>query len=277
MLGYDLRTESLKIKREVGYMTQKFSFYEDLTIAENLRIRGAALRAEAGRRACRPDARGTRPDLAARPARRHAVGRLEAAAGAGRLHHAQAEAAAARRADRRRRPQGAARILGRDPPPGARRADRAGLDPLHGRGRALPPHQLHLLWQDAGERHASTRWSTNAGLTTFVVEGPRLDRGGGGARGQGRASSRSRRSARRCMSSAPTRQLLEAALAGHPQDATASPSSRGETSLEDVFIQFMAGVEGQYGMNARVLLRPARRAAASRNSSRCGATASPSP
>ena len=36
VLGFDLRTEALKIKREVGYMTQKFSFYEDLTIAENL-------------------------------------------------------------------------------------------------------------------------------------------------------------------------------------------------------------------------------------------------
>jgi ABC-2 type transport system ATP-binding protein len=36
VLGYDLKTESLKIKREVGYMTQRFSFYEDLTIAENL-------------------------------------------------------------------------------------------------------------------------------------------------------------------------------------------------------------------------------------------------
>jgi len=36
VLGYDLKTDSLKIKREVGYMTQKFSFYEDLTIAENL-------------------------------------------------------------------------------------------------------------------------------------------------------------------------------------------------------------------------------------------------
>lgn len=36
VLGYDLRTDSLKIKREVGYMTQKFSFYEDLTIGENL-------------------------------------------------------------------------------------------------------------------------------------------------------------------------------------------------------------------------------------------------
>jgi ABC-2 type transport system ATP-binding protein len=36
VLGYDLRTEALKIKREVGYMTQRFSYYEDLTIAENL-------------------------------------------------------------------------------------------------------------------------------------------------------------------------------------------------------------------------------------------------
>ncbi|MBX9464867.1 MAG: ABC transporter ATP-binding protein [Aquamicrobium sp.] len=36
VLGFDLKTEALKIKREVGYMTQKFSFYEDLTIAENL-------------------------------------------------------------------------------------------------------------------------------------------------------------------------------------------------------------------------------------------------
>jgi ABC-2 type transport system ATP-binding protein len=36
VLGYNLRTEALKIKNEVGYMTQKFSFYEDLTIAENL-------------------------------------------------------------------------------------------------------------------------------------------------------------------------------------------------------------------------------------------------
>jgi len=36
VLGYDIRTEALKIKREVGYMTQRFSFYEDLSIEENL-------------------------------------------------------------------------------------------------------------------------------------------------------------------------------------------------------------------------------------------------
>jgi ABC-2 type transport system ATP-binding protein len=35
-LGYDLRTQSDQIKRAVGYMTQKFSFWEDLSIRENL-------------------------------------------------------------------------------------------------------------------------------------------------------------------------------------------------------------------------------------------------
>jgi ABC-2 type transport system ATP-binding protein len=35
-LGYDLIREAARIKREVGYMTQKFSYYEDLSIEENL-------------------------------------------------------------------------------------------------------------------------------------------------------------------------------------------------------------------------------------------------
>jgi ABC-2 type transport system ATP-binding protein len=35
-LGYDILRETKEIKRHVGYMTQRFSFWEDLTIRENL-------------------------------------------------------------------------------------------------------------------------------------------------------------------------------------------------------------------------------------------------
>ena len=35
-LGYDILSESRRIKERVGYMTQRFSLYEDLTIRENL-------------------------------------------------------------------------------------------------------------------------------------------------------------------------------------------------------------------------------------------------
>jgi ABC-2 type transport system ATP-binding protein len=38
VLGHDIRRDGAAIKREVGYMTQRFSFYEDLTIEENLRF-----------------------------------------------------------------------------------------------------------------------------------------------------------------------------------------------------------------------------------------------
>ncbi len=35
-LGYDIRTETDKIKNHVGYMTQRFSLYQDLSVRENL-------------------------------------------------------------------------------------------------------------------------------------------------------------------------------------------------------------------------------------------------
>src|SRR5689334_14729959 len=35
-LGYDIRTETDRIKRQVGYMTQRFSLYQDLSVRENL-------------------------------------------------------------------------------------------------------------------------------------------------------------------------------------------------------------------------------------------------
>ncbi|MXO34304.1 MULTISPECIES: ABC transporter ATP-binding protein [Apibacter] len=38
--GYDIYKESDKIKKNIGYMSQKFSLYEDLTIKENMRLFG---------------------------------------------------------------------------------------------------------------------------------------------------------------------------------------------------------------------------------------------
>jgi ABC-2 type transport system ATP-binding protein len=57
-LGYDIRRDADKIKRRVGYMTQRFSLYQDLSVRENLefvaRLYGV------------PDARGTARAMIAR-------------------------------------------------------------------------------------------------------------------------------------------------------------------------------------------------------------------
>jgi ABC-2 type transport system ATP-binding protein len=52
-LGFDILTESEKIKRHVGYMTQRFSLYEDLSVRENLEFIARIYGVRDARRAAR--------------------------------------------------------------------------------------------------------------------------------------------------------------------------------------------------------------------------------
>ena len=114
-LGYDIVRETAAIKREVGYMTQKFGLYEDLTIRENLDFIARLYRIPERANAVKRIPRASRPGEPTAPTGGPALRRLEAAAGACRVPAPRAAAAPARRADRGRGPEGAPRFLGPDP------------------------------------------------------------------------------------------------------------------------------------------------------------------
>ncbi|HYY53211.1 MAG TPA: ABC transporter ATP-binding protein, partial [Myxococcales bacterium] len=55
VVGYDVAREAERIKERIGYMTQRFSLYEDLTVFENLRFYAGLYGVGADRRAARID------------------------------------------------------------------------------------------------------------------------------------------------------------------------------------------------------------------------------
>ena len=81
VLGYDVRYDSELIKRRVGYMSQQFSLYADLTVLENLEFYGRIYGLQGDRLAARCEAVMQLASLEQprSPTGRHVVRRLEAA------------------------------------------------------------------------------------------------------------------------------------------------------------------------------------------------------
>lgn len=245
VLGYDLRSEGLSIKREVGYMTQKFSFYEDLTIAENLEFvaRLYQLRPVATHVA------DTLADLGLTSRRNQLAGTLS-----GGWKQRLALAACIMHKPR---------LLLLDEPT-------AGVDPKARREFWDEIHQLasggltvlvSTHYMDEAERCHRISYISygrmlatgtvdevveNAGLTTFVVQGQRLDRVAAALAGRPGVEQVAPFGATLHVVGS-DRAALQAALAAAEKEFPGVTAAPGETSLEDVFIQFMGSAKDNMG------------------------------
>jgi len=238
VLGYDLRTEALKIKREVGYMTQRFSFYEDLTIAENLEFVARLYRLK--------------------PVADYVGRTLEALGLASRRN----QLAGTLSGGWKQRLALAACIMhepklllldeptaGVDP-----KARREFWDEIHRLAQGGLTVLVSTHYMDEAERCHRIGYISygkmlasgsveevvrNAGLTTFIIEGPRLDEVASALQGRPGVDQVAPFGTTLHVVGS-DKALLEKALAdmGSREGVTVRP---GETSLEDVFIQFMAG------------------------------------
>ncbi len=106
-LGYDILKDAARIKAQTGYMTQRFSFWTDLTIRENLEFVARLYRL--------PDMKRKVDETLEGLGLTKRQGQLAGALSGG-CDDARAKTVAAGRTDGGRGPAGAARLLGRDPP-----------------------------------------------------------------------------------------------------------------------------------------------------------------
>jgi ABC-2 type transport system ATP-binding protein len=245
VLGFDIRTESLRIKREVGYMTQKFSFYEDLTIGENLEFVARLYQLKP----VDDYVARTLEELGLTSRRNQLAGTLS-----GGWKQRLALAACIMHKPK---------LLLLDEPT-------AGVDP---KARREFWDEIHLLahggltvlvsthYMDEAERCHRISYISygkmlatgtvdevvrNAGLSTFVVQGPRLDKVAEALRGRPGVDQVAPFGATLHVVGA-DKAALETALAGIEKEYEGVTVAAGETSLEDVFIQFMSGSKDNMG------------------------------
>ncbi|RUU13401.1 ABC transporter ATP-binding protein [Mesorhizobium sp. USDA-HM6] len=239
VLGFDILTDALKIKREVGYMTQKFSFYEDLTIGENLEFVARLYQLKP----VEDYVARTLQDLGLATRRNQLAGTLS-----GGWKQRLALAACIMHEPKL--------LLLDEPTAGVDpKARREFWDEIHRLAAGGLTVLVSTHYMDEAERCHRISYISygkmlatgtvdevvrNAGLTTFVVQGPRLD--------QVAEALQDRPGIDQVAPFGATlhvvgsdRKALEAALADVEKKHRGVTVSPGETSLEDVFIQFMSG------------------------------------
>ncbi len=238
VLGHDLVSQTRLIKREVGYMTQHFSFYEDLTIAENLAFVGRLY----GLVPLREHVERTIADLGLTERREQLAGTLS-----GGWKQRLALAACIMHAPRL--------LLLDEPTAGVDpKARREFWDEIHRLAAGGLTVLVSTHYMDEAERCHRISYISygqllatgtveevvrGAGLVTYVVRGPDLGRVH--QRLEGAPGVEQVASFGASLHVVGTdRARLDAALAGL-SDMPGVKVEPGETSLEDVFIKFMAG------------------------------------
>ena len=244
VLGFDIRRQGLSIKREVGYMTQRFSFYEDLTIEENLAFVARLYQLKPAER----HVAETLEDLGLTSRRDQLAGTLS-----GGWKQRLALAACIMHKPKL--------LLLDEPTAGVDpKARREFWDEIHRLAHGGLTVLVSTHYMDEAERcHRISYISygrllaagtvdevvTNAGLTTFVVSGPGLDAAAEALKDRPGVEQVAPFGATLHVVGSDAKALkatLEAVAKQY--DIKVAP---GETSLEDVFIQFMAGSKDNMG------------------------------
>lgn len=239
VLGFNIRTDSLSIKREVGYMTQKFSFYEDLTIGENLEFVARLYQLKP----VEDYVARTLEELGLATRRDQLAGTLS-----GGWKQRLALAACIMHKPKL--------LLLDEPTAGVDpKARREFWDEIHRLASGGLTVLVSTHYMDEAERCHRISYISygkmlatgtveevvkNAGLTTFVVQGPRLARVAEELQGRPGVDQVAPFGATLHVVGS-DRKKLEAALADVEKEHEGVSVTPGETSLEDVFIQFMSG------------------------------------